>query len=155
MFFADFNIDDNFTEFYITSYNGKGKICTNFSTTNDKNKILLSYYELGKGVVYLDNKEVIGSYLQYDRNLILFKTDKNGGLSGGINIKTDEEINKFMAEQNNQGQFVKITKRNEKLKVVNVDYEAYSRINVDRNIPIKVEAEDGKQGWLMWLNGGD
>jgi DNA gyrase/topoisomerase IV subunit A len=186
LFFADFNIDDNFTEFYITSngpsddprtsifrfngdsiveimkleafitsYNGNGKIYTEFSKTNDKNKILISYYELGKGVVHPDKKDVIGSYLQYDSNFKLFKTGKEG--MSGIAIKDDEDLNKFIAEQTDKDQIVKVTKRNEKLRIVDVDYEAYSRFNVEtiRNIPIKVEAEDGKQGWLMWLNGGD
>ncbi|MBC8059458.1 MAG: hypothetical protein H7Y18_02205 [Clostridiaceae bacterium] len=182
--FADFNTEDNFIEFYvtaegpsgdpsttifqfigdsikkvmklqgyITSYSGKGKILTDFSKTNDKNKILLSYYELGKGVIHPDKKEIIGSYLQYDSRFILFKTDKEG--MSYIDTKDDEELNKLIAEREDKEQVVKVTNKNEKLKIVDVDYEAYSQENNVINIPIKVQGEDGKEGWLMWLNGGD
>jgi len=53
----------------------------------------------------------------------------------------------------NSSDIVKVTNVNEKLKIVDVDCNLMK--DIVRNIPIKVEGEDGKTGWLMWLNGGD
>jgi len=45
-------------------------------------------------------------------------------------------------------------RRTSELQTSKIIYIAIG-INSIRNIPIKVETEDGKQGWLVWLNGGD
>ncbi|HEY5560980.1 MAG TPA: YARHG domain-containing protein [Clostridiaceae bacterium] len=180
LFFADFNAADNSTEFYITSqgpsddpgatifsftgdsikkdmtlagsiisYDGKGRIYTDFSKTSDINKIVLSYYEIGKGLVYPDKIYTIGKYLQYPLNYKLLKTEQ--GMS--YIYDADGKDYNALSALYNSSDIVKVTNVNEKLKIVDVDCNLMK--DIVRNIPIKVEGEDGKTGWLMWLNGGD
>lgn len=179
LFFADFNTEDKSTEFYISyegpsddagatifsftgngikkimdlsghvaSYDGKNKIYADFSKSLDMNKIVLSYYKLGKGVVFSDKKEVLGKYLKFPESITLHKSQI------GKSIFVDSKDSSELSLDN---ELVAITKPKENLKIIDIDYDFFANIDktIVRNIPIKVETEAGKQGWLMWLNGGD
>ncbi|KYH33285.1 hypothetical protein CLTEP_21430 [Clostridium tepidiprofundi DSM 19306] len=188
LFFADFDVNDNTTEFYLTSagpsddptttifqlsengikkiltlqgfitgYDGKGNIYTDFSFTNDKNQILLSYYNLKKGVQHPNNNEIIGKYLQYDYRLMLFKTQHGQYGIPGISPIGDsyyEENKEYLTKKVEDGELVKITDINEPLKIIYVYYDESSPESI-WNLPIRVETKDGLRGWLLYLNGGD
>lgn len=143
---------------YLESYDGNKKIYSELNQTTDKNKILISYYELDKGVVYPPKNENLYKYLQYEDKLILFSDTGDKTSSSGTpfmsRLGNDESAWKNYYKD---GQVVTVTKANENLKILDIDYEAYNHNSSDpqiRNIPIKVETEDGKQGWLVWINGG-
>jgi YARHG domain-containing protein len=189
LFFADFDVNDNATEFYLTSagpsadptttifqlsengikkiltldgfitgYDGKGNIYTEFSFTNDKNQVLLSYYNLQNGVQHPSDNKIIEKYLQYNSHLILFKTTyviPAGFSDFGENY--DEILKQYPDEAYKDSDIVKITDINEPLKIVYVDYDPSNGVFSDivRNLPIKVETKDGLTGWLLHLNIGD
>jgi hypothetical protein len=192
IYFADFNVKDNLYEFYfeqdgasddpvtnifmfdkvlkkdtidgfITSYDGAGRVLTEFSRTNDKNRLLLSYYQVGQGIILQPKNLLIGKYLQYDSKLILFNTvqddsDKEASfMSLAGSELSDDQLIQFIDRNYTKDQIAGIAKENEKLKVVDVDYDSYDRLSDPfmRNVPIKVQKEDGKKGWLVWMNLGD
>ncbi len=150
----------NELEGYIDSYDGKGKIYSEFSRTNDQNRVVISYYELGKGQATPPRSEIINKYLQYDSRLILFnniKDDSHLTFMSMSGITDINELQKYIGEHYTKAQIAKITNLNEKLQIIDIDYDAYSSTGEKyiRNIPIKVKASDGKQGWIVWPNGGD
>ncbi|KYH34159.1 hypothetical protein CLTEP_19360 [Clostridium tepidiprofundi DSM 19306] len=136
----------------IISYDGKGNIYTFYNFTNDKNKVLLSYYNLKKGIQYVNADKVIGKYLKYDYHLILYKS-KNVHFSLNYYNEYDK---KSITQKLRNGDIVKITDINEPLKIVYVDYMDYIDADYDKviNIPIKVKTKDGLTGWLLYPNGG-
>lgn len=143
---------------YLESYDGNKKIYSELSKTTDKNKIPISYYELGKGVAYPPKNSIVGNYLEYEKKLLIFNdiNDKNSGNTSFMSLLGNDDDN--WKNYYKEGQVVTITKPNEKLKILDIDYKAYNYTNnsdpIVRNIPIKVQTEDGKQGWLVWINGG-
>lgn len=143
---------------YLESYDGNKKIYSELSKTTDKNKIPISYYELGKGVAYPLKSSTIGKYIQYEKKLLIFNDicDKNSRNYSFMSLLGNDDDN--WRNYYKEGQVIAITKPNEKLKILDIDYEAYSDIDGSerrvRNIPIEVQTEDGKQGWLVWINGG-
>jgi hypothetical protein len=145
---------------YITEYDRGGKVYTNFSRTQDKYGVDLSYYDIRKGsLVFADKRSLIGKKLQYDNSLILFTdmADKNKLCVSYVNDNQGiEEVNKTLANYNKDS-IIKLCKPNEKLTITDIDntYHGMFKDGNPRNIRIKVKAPDGKEGWLDWLNGGD
>jgi hypothetical protein len=148
------------TSGYIKEYNGEGQIYTDFSKTNDKFGVVLSYYDINKVKEVFSNKtDLIGKKLQYDNSLILF-TDlayKEGSCQSYIDDNFGKEnVQKIIAGYN-KDTIVKVCEPNEALEIVDVDntYHGLFKDGITRNIRIKVKTSDGKEGWLDWLNGGD
>lgn len=135
---------------HITSYDGKGRIFTDYSKTYDKYKQVLSYYELDKGVVYVPKEELVGRPLEYDKKLILYnQTEDSYGT-----LMSDVDVDYFI-DQIDKKYIAKVTEPNEALKIVDIDNSFQKMHEGVINIRIKVETPDGKQGWLEWMNGGD
>jgi YARHG domain-containing protein len=132
---------------HITNYDGKGNIYTFYNFTNDKNQVLLSYYNLKKDIQYPNGDEIIGKYLQYDYHLILYKS-RNVRFS--LNYYNEDDKQSITKKLQN-GDIIKITDINEPLKIVYMDNLDYDQVI---NIPIKVETKDGLTGWLLYPNGG-
>ncbi|KYH33288.1 hypothetical protein CLTEP_21460 [Clostridium tepidiprofundi DSM 19306] len=192
--FADFDINDKYIEFYIesdgpsddpnstiyrfdndikeicnipgtiVSYDGFGKIYTTYSKTNDKYKVLLSYYDINeKKFVFNDKNNLIGKNLQYNNSLILFTDSADtSGVNKVIcnsiidNNMQKKEIQKLL-DRYNKETIVKVCKPNEILTIVDIDntYHGNFKNGNPKNIRIKVRTNDNKEGWLDWLNGGD
>lgn len=145
---------------YIEKYDGEGKIYTDYSRTNDKFSVLLSYYDIVTGkVVYNDKNNLVGKTLQYDNSLILFSDSPN--VDGAFESYVDdsigkEEIQKIISKFKKED-IVKVCNPNEILTIVDIDNTNYGMFKEGnpRNIRIKVKTSEGKEGWLHWLNGGD
>jgi hypothetical protein len=139
---------------YLTGYDGKGKMYTEFSRTADKHKQLLAYYELDKGVVYASKEDLYGKSLEYDITLVIHKEplESTARNSRSIFDPEDEQL-KIWAKSSDAS--VRITEPGEKLKILDIDNSNAKEYGKIRNIPIKVETTDGVQGWIGWLNGGD
>ncbi|WBW99007.1 YARHG domain-containing protein [Oceanirhabdus sp. W0125-5] len=143
---------------YIIDYDYDGNIYTSYSYTNDKNKVLLTYYNIKDGLKHPSNDEIIGKILQYNCNMVLYKKKNiaGGHRVSSISEEHAETLKREIAASNIDTGIVKIADINESVKIVEVDYDFYERFpNMVRNIPIKVETKDGLSGWLFWLNGGD
>ena len=183
--FADFNTNDKYIEFYIESdgpsddpdsavyrfdndikeicnisgtiddYDGLGKIYTSYSRTNDKYRVLLSYYDINKKSLIFNSKgNIIGKKLQYNNPLILFTDSADIAGSNEINceslisndIKKDEMqdiLNKY-----NKKTIVKVCDPNEILTILDIDntYHGNFKNGIERNIRIKVKTIDNKEG---------
>jgi hypothetical protein len=142
---------------HIEAYDGNNNIYSELNRTTDKNKILISYYELGKGVVYPSKNDIIDKYLQYEDKLLLFKDvkDKTGKGSAYMSYLASDDSN--WKKLYSSDQVIVESNPNEKLKILDIDYETYNINSTEKlvkNIPIKVQTEDGKIGWLVWMNGG-
>lgn len=139
---------------YLTEYDGKGKIYTEFSKTYDKHKQLLAHYELDKGVVYASKEDLQGKTLEYDIKLVIHKEslERTTHNTRSVFDFRDSEVNEWIKSW---GDSVRVTEPGEKLKILDIDNSDVREYGKVRNIAIKVETTDGVQGWIGWLNGGD
>ena len=142
---------------FVRDYDREGRIYTDFSKTNDKYAVTLSYYDINKAKVqYVDKSILKGKKLQFDNSLILFSDSYIDGKSYLDDNSGKASMNKTIEGYSKEA-IVKVCKPNEKLTIIDVDNTNNGNFKEgkERNIRIKVRTEDNKEGWLQWLNGGD
>lgn len=139
---------------YLSKYDGKGKMYTEFCKTYDKYKQVLAHYDLDKGVIYASKEELQGKTLEYDTKLVIHKEPLQSTAHNSRSIFDFDtsEVKEWVKEW---GDSVRVTEPGEKLKILDIDNSNVREYGKVRNIAIKVETTDGVQGWIGWLNGGD
>ncbi len=133
----------------------ESKVYTDYSTTQDKYKQLLSYYDLKKGqVVFIPKTDLIGKPLEYDHTLILFNEveSQHRSFMSNVYLEKEEDINKILSMYS-KDDVAKVIKPHEKLAIMDIDRGP--KDNYISNVRIKVRCTDGSEGWLEWMNGGD
>ncbi|WBW96281.1 YARHG domain-containing protein [Oceanirhabdus sp. W0125-5] len=149
----------------IADYTRDGRIYTWFSYLGSEKDVVLHYFDIKKGMVRVDESEIIGKEISFNGHLILYSENISSGMSW-ISEDVAEEIRmikenketdikrKYEAYYKHQlERIIYVAEPGEKLEVLAVDFESVPKRV--RNIPVKVRNKNGDIGWLQWLNGGD
>lgn len=130
----------------ITSYDGLGKIYS-FEKYN-----VNCYYDLNNGLTPLPKENIIGTEIQRDCNILLFKDPGNYNYTSAILSNEYEKDLTFYTE--NEG-FICMVPANTPLTVLDIEFLPMSN-DADTLYPvpyIKVRTPDGTEGWFCIVYG--
>ncbi len=177
--FADFDTNDDLTQFFlksngpsadpsiqifsfdgtkiienagfageITSYDGLGKIYS-FEEYN-----VNCYYDLNNGLTPLPKENIIGTEIQRNCNILLFKDLGNGNYTSVISSNEYEKDLTFYTEYKKE-EFICLVPSNTPLIVLDIEFLPMSD-DSDELYPvpwIKVRIPDGTEGWFCLVYG--
>ena len=131
-------------------------IYTKFSKINDKYSKILSYYDIENGNIFVDKEMLIGEKIEFPYAKALFKNPSDVSNANGANLSY-EELEEYLKSCGSDKLVEKIVQANEELIMVDIDTTFGGLLDgkSTRNINIKVKTNDGVEGWLSNMNGGD